>query len=469
MNVAFSMAGGLSQQQLQSVRQLTQRLLWEVGLEIDHTEILALLAKHKGVRVRGKRACFDGELFERCLEEQKSQNADYVWQLPGEPDFTIRSAYYCLSVYDAVTGETRRAELRDVEVAAQLCDSYGIEGPCPVHPQNLPERIREIAMAKACIENSRGVGRWMAVANLDDIRYIVEMSQLAGRKPPYVVLQQTISPMRLNSECLDVVYRIRNSAESTEAITLGGGSIPMLGATAPLSMPAAWAQSAAECIGSYIAAKLVNPHIWAHASFQVYPFDMRTSSFTMGGPEAALSALAGKQIEQYLFGRTHGATLGSMGMPMDAQCNAERMGNALMNALAGSRVFYDAGMAPMDEMYCHEQLVMDVEIVQWIQRVMKGLEFNDDQDAAIEAIRDGITEGDCFGQPWSLEYRSFYWMSKLFMTEKLSTWTAGGKGDIAHRARAIVEQRLRDHQFVLPPDVLAAVDRVYRKAVAASV
>jgi trimethylamine:corrinoid methyltransferase-like protein len=467
VNVSYQLAGGLNPVQLQKVRELTQSILWDIGIEVDHPQILAHLAAQEGVRIRGKRVCFDGTLVERCLQQQRAQNSDYVWQWAGEPDFVTRPAYMCLNTYDPVTGTVSRAALNDLAPAVKLCDSYGMAGTCPIHPQDLPGAVRQIATAKVCIENSRSVGKWMVTDNLEEIRCITEMSKLAGRTPPFVTLQITISPLRLNVEYLDIIWRLRNEADFADGITIGGGAIPMLGATGPLGLPAAWAQAAAEAIGSYLVVKLIDARVAAHACLQILPFDLRSAVVAMGTPEGALARLVGKQIQQHLFGRVFGSTFGSMGLPLDAQSTAERTANVLLEALAGARVFYDVGMAPGDDLFCLEQVVLDHEILGWVRRCLRGFDFNDDNEASLRAIRAGLADGGSFlMHEWTLGHREFNWTAALFSHEGLATWLAGSRESLAERARQIVQQRLAAHRFTLPDDVTRDIQRVYTRAAA---
>jgi len=53
MNVAYHLAGGLSQSQLEQTRELVDSILWDIGIEIDHDAIREFLARQPGVRVRG--------------------------------------------------------------------------------------------------------------------------------------------------------------------------------------------------------------------------------------------------------------------------------------------------------------------------------------------------------------------------------------------------------------------------------
>jgi len=464
MSLTYGLSGGLSDEQLHQCRDLAVSILAEIGLEIDHEEILSFLGCREGVRIRDKRVCYREELFERCLREQREQNSDHVYQRPGEPEFIMRPAYMCLNVYDPVRGEIHRATIEDLVRAVKLCDSYGMVGPPPLHPQDLPMEQRQVALVKTCIENSRAIGGWAIARDVDEIRCIADMSRLAGRVPPYVALQITISPLKLDAKCLDILWRLRDEPDLAGAITAGGGAIPMLGATAPLRLPAAWAQATAEAVGGYITAKLINEHVQAYASFQVFPFDMRTTNIRVGSPEGALARLVGKQILRHLFGRTAGAGFSSSGTPLTAQSTAERMANVLLDVLAGSRVFYDAGMNPLGDLFCAEQVVVDREILLWARRILKGLEFDGDREAALQALGEGIADGSFFMQHWTLGHREFCWAPEVFDYRSLAR-SPEPRQSLVERAREIVDRRISTHVFSLPADVAREINHVYDKAI----
>lgn len=463
MSVTYHLSGGLSDGQLRQCRDLAVSILMEIGLDIDHAEIRGFLGRCEGVRIRDKRVCYSEELFERCLREQGEQNSDYVYQRPGEAEFVMRPAYLCLNVHDPVRAETRRATTEDLVRAVKLCDSYGMAGPPPLHPQDLPVEQRQVALVKTCIENGRAVGGWALARNVEDIRCITEMSRLAGRVPPYVALQIPISPLRLNAECLDILWRLRGTPDLACGIAAGGGAIPMLGATAPLRLPAAWAQATAEAAVGYITAKLVNEHVLAYASFQVFPFDMRTASIRIGSPEGALARLGGKQILRGLFGRAAGSALSSSGVPLSAQSTAERMANVLLDALAGSRVFYDAGMNALDDLFCPEQVVVDHEILRWVQWVLRGLELCGERAVVLDALREGIAEGTFLMQQWTLDHREYCWEPGVFDYGSLAR-PSEPRQTLAERARETVNHRISAHAFSLPAGVAREINRVYGKA-----
>jgi len=310
------------------------------------------------------------------------------------------------------------------------------------------------------------VGRWMTVHNETELRFAIAMAQAAGRTPPHVMMQITISPLRLNTEYLEIVFRHRAAEHLLAGVAIGGGAIPMLGATGPLSAPAAWVQATAEALGAYMTAKLVAPAVSGVCSSNMFPFDMRGGGMVIGSPEGLLARLLAFQINAALFGFAKGATLGAMGMPLDAQSAAEKMGNILLEALAGARVFYDVGMTPMDDVFCLEQVVFDREIVAWVRRLVEGLAYDDDPEHLRSTLEEGIAAGSYLMHADTVAgHRRFYWQPELFRYDSIGRiLTEPGRKSLAERAREIVERDLARHSFELPETTRREVAALYREA-----
>jgi trimethylamine:corrinoid methyltransferase-like protein len=464
--IKYGLKGGFSPKQLKTIHDQALMVLEKVGVAVDHDGILKYLDAVEGVTVRGRRVHYAAELVERYIAMIRLENGDYTFVRPGETDWTLRPAYLCLNCYDPIAGAIHRATTEDLRKAAKLCDFYGMSGTAPVHPQDVPDHLRQINTLRTCLENSRAVGRWMVVTNEQEARLVTEMCRVAARPPPHVMLQITISPLRLNTEYLDMIYRNRGARDFLEGVTIGGGAIPMLGATGPLSAPAAWVQATAEALAAYITPKLLDPRISGVCSSNMFPFDMRKACMVIGSPEGILARLMSFQINEYLFGYQKGATLGAMGMPLDAQSSAEKMGNILLEALAGTRVFYDVGMTPEDEMFCLEQVVFDREIVQWVKRVVTGMKYDDDPQHLLSAMQTGVEEGSYLMHADTLAaHREFHWEPELFQYQTLATMQAdAGHKPLVQRARDIVERDLARHTFELPADARKELARLYARA-----
>jgi len=465
--LSYGLSGGFSKAQLETIRSQTLLVLQEVGVAVPHEGILKYLSGIKGIKVNGERVHYSPDLIERHFDMIRRENGDYTFRREDESGWVMRPAYLCLNYYDTATGMIRPSTTEDLRRAAKLCDFYGMAGTSPLHPQDVPEHMRQINTLRVCLENSKAVGRWMTARNEKEARYLIAMAEAAGRQEPHVILQITISPLRLNTEYLEILLEHRGAESYLRGATIGGGAIPMLGATGPLSAPAAWVQATAEAVAGYVTAKLIDPRVMAHCSSNMFPFDMRKACMVLGSPEGALARLMSFQINDYLFGFKKGATMGAMGLPLDAQSSAEKMGNALLEALAGTRVFYDIGMTPLDFMFCLEQVVLDREIINWIRRFVEGFEINDDKELLLRTMREGISS-DVFylmHDDTVANHRKFYWEPELFQYGTIATIMADpNKRSLAERARDIAERDLARHSFGLPADVRKELDALCRKA-----
>ena len=277
-------------------------------------------------------------------------------------------------------------------------------------------------------------------------------------------MQIPISPLKLNAGILDIVFRLKDSADYLEGIVVGGGAIPMMGASAPLNLLAALAQSSAEAIAAFITVKLLDPRVPANATAAVFPFDLRHAVPSLGTPEAALLRLASAQVAEAIFGFRMAGTLAAMGMPLDPQTMVEKANNTLIMALAGTRVFIDAGMTPMDELFSLEQVVLDREIVAWVRRVVEGFPWTGGAAQTLSTIRNGVTEGNFFTDEATLGHREVYWESELFRYTSLAHRLSDDRTTVAQRARDIVDQTVQSHTFELPADARREIDRIYRAA-----
>jgi trimethylamine--corrinoid protein Co-methyltransferase len=151
-------------------------------------------------------------------------------------------------------------------------------------------------------------------------------------------------------------------------------SMPLAGATAPVTLAGSVVQHAAECISGITIHQLAQPGapiVWGGAPAI---FDMRTGNAPMGAIETAMLNLACSQVGKYLGLPTHGYLVASDGKVLDAQAGMESGISAVLGALAGINMISGAGM--LDFLACHsvEKLVMDAEAIASAQRLLAGVQ-----------------------------------------------------------------------------------------------
>jgi trimethylamine--corrinoid protein Co-methyltransferase len=151
-------------------------------------------------------------------------------------------------------------------------------------------------------------------------------------------------------------------------------SMPLAGATAPVTLAGAIVQHAAECLGGITIHQLAmpgSPIVWGGAPAI---FDMSTGNTPMGAIETTMLNLGCAQVGKSFGLPTHGYMVATDAKLIDAQAGAESGGSALLGALSGINMISGAGM--IDFLACHsiEKLVLDAESIANSQRLLEGVQ-----------------------------------------------------------------------------------------------
>ncbi len=150
-------------------------------------------------------------------------------------------------------------------------------------------------------------------------------------------------------------------------------SMPLAGATGPVTLVGSIVQHAAETISGITIHQLASPGapvVWGGAPAI---FDMRSGGTPMGAIETVMLDIACAQVGKFLNLPTHTYLVASDSKLADAQAGMEGSISAALGALAGINMISGAGM--LDALACHsiEKLVMDAEVIASVQRLVAGI------------------------------------------------------------------------------------------------
>ena len=245
-------------------------------------------------------------------------------------------------------------------------------------------------------------------------------------------------------------------------------SMPLAGATAPVTLVGSVVQHAAECISGITIHQLAQPGapiVWGGAPAI---FDMRTGKTPMGAIETAMLDLACSQVGKYLGLPTHAYLVAGDASVVDAQAEMESGISAVLGALAGINMISGAGM--LDFLSCHsvEKLVIDAEAIASAQRLLQGIEVRGDSLAVGMFAQTGL-RGDFLKLK---QTRALFRTEQHFPSSVIDRGAQNMGGpvpDILTRARSRVDDLLSTYQRpALSPDVehvlLYFADREGRKA-----
>jgi trimethylamine--corrinoid protein Co-methyltransferase len=132
-------------------------------------------------------------------------------------------------------------------------------------------------------------------------------------------------------------------------------------------------------------------------------------------------------------------------------------------ALAGADIFGHLGICGMDQASSLDMLMMQHELIGYVERVMQGIEFSDEA-IGLEVIAEVGPGGTFMDQEHTaLHFRKELWFPKLLDRQFYDAWMSGGAKTMAQRCREEKERLLREHQ---PEPLPEAVDREIERVLA---
>jgi trimethylamine--corrinoid protein Co-methyltransferase len=215
-------------------------------------------------------------------------------------------------------------------------------------------------------------------------------------------------------------------------------SMPLAGATAPVTLAGSVVQHAAECISGITIHQLAQPGapiVWGGAPAI---FDMRSGKTPMGAIETVMLDVACAEVGKYLGLPTHAYMVTGDGRMVDAQVEMESGISAVLGTLTGINMISGAGM--LDFLACQsmEKLVIDAEAIASAQRLLEGIQPRTESLAV-----DMFTETGLHGDFLKLkETRALFRKEQHFPSAVIDRGlaTADSTPDVVERAHQRVEE-----------------------------
>jgi len=224
-------------------------------------------------------------------------------------------------------------------------------------------------------------------------------------------------------------------------------SMPLAGATAPVTLVGSVVQHAAECLSGiaiHQLAKPGSPIVWGGAPAI---FDMRKGTTPMGAIETAMLDASYAQVGKSLGLPTHTYLCASDAKVIDAQAGLESGISAILGALAGVNMISGAGMLDFLACFSLEKLVIDAEIVAMAKRLLDGV--HTPTETLATAMFEGISfKGDFLKQKITRELFASeqYLPSKVLDRDSIRGWSQDGRLDALDRANSQVQSLLGQYE-----------------------
>jgi len=258
------------------------------------------------------------------------------------------------------------------------------------------------------------------------------------------------SPLRWDDRMLDAQFEY-SAANQAVVIT----PFLLMGAMSPVSVPATLAQQMAEALTGISLSQLIRPGCPVVFGSFLSNIDMQSGSPCFGTPESAVGLLCTGQIARH-FGLPvrSGGGLTSSQVP-DAQASYEALMTMLPTFLAGINwVMHAAGWLEGGLVACYEKFVIDVQVLEMLQKEFTPLEI-DEESLAFGAHVEVGHGGHFLGAEHTMErFRTCFYRPFLSSSENYERWMRNGARDTAARAGEIYKKRLADYE---PPPLDDAV------------
>ena len=248
----------------------------------------------------------------------------------------------------------------------------------PGTPADVPAELSDLYEFKIGLMHARK-HLVIQAKGTDNLEKIIQMgSMVAGglealqRKPFFSVLVTLTSPLTLRTDSSELII---GSAEKGLPLFIESG--PMCGATAPCTMASTLIAANAELLNSFVLAKLVNPSVPVVYASWSRILDMKSAGVSHGGPEFGMLRIGTTQMAKFYNLPSGGGGILADSKLIDVQMGMEKLGTALLPALAGTNMILGMGLFAEENTMSLEALMIDHEVAGYAMRVLQGIHVND--------------------------------------------------------------------------------------------
>jgi trimethylamine:corrinoid methyltransferase-like protein len=269
-----------------------------------------------------------------------------------------------------------------------------------------------------------------------------------------------INPLKAEGDTFDTLIEFKDDISAVMV-----GCMPQMGVVSPIGIWGTFVIGLASTWGAWALVNAITGLEDMGFFCRPWPTHMKTMDIVYGGPEAAFGELVFRQLAQfYGWGEDDSYSYHSSAPLPDAQAGFQRGAYTLMAALNGDRSFRFGGLLGVDFVFSPEQLLLDLEGLEYVKRVAEGIEFSEEM-FYMDAIREVGTSGSYMDHDSTLDdYKKHLWTPDLYVHEGVDQWMAMGAKTAFEKASAEIEKLIAKHDYHLPEDKEKQLDDLCEQA-----
>ena len=448
-------ASVLSPDQISRLHEHSLRILWEIGVEVPHQDMLQRFADAgAAVDFQAQRVRLPATLVETCLQQAGKQ-----FTLYGRDERLIARFGQGTRNYNSIAGEAswigepgggrRYAQLSDVAVAARLGDALpnlNIVGAM-TDPHDVPAEVACVeVLAQLLRHTTKPVTLWYhdraSAAYLNEIQIALRGSEQAVIERPYTYpFLEPISPLRFPFNGIDLLYE---TAKLNLPVPIG--PMAQMGLSAPCSLAATMAHENAEILAGVCVTQLIRPGMPVCYGGICHAFDMRTTQLIFAGPEQAIFGVALTQMGKH-YGLPVYINVGLTDAKRpDGQAGLEAGITLALGAAAGADIFGHMGISGVDQASSADMLVFQDEVIGYVESSLRELDCSDEAlgfDASYAVGPGGSFIGE---EHTARRFRRELWQPTVLDRQYYQAWLDSGATSTEERVVARRRELLATHE-----------------------
>jgi len=326
-------------------------------------------------------------------------------------------------------------------------------------PEGVADRVRlAIALANGTKPVVTGTFQKDAFAVMREMLTAVRGSEEALRDQPLAIFDCCPTPpLKWSDLTCQALIDAARAGIPAELV-----SMPLTGATSPVSLREAVVQHAAECLSGVLIHQLAvagSPIIWGGSPSA---FDMRHGTTPMGAIGTMMIDSAYAQVGKHLGLPTHAYMGLSDAKSTDWQAGMESGIGAVLAALSGINMVSGAGMLDFESCQSMEKLLLDNESCGMALFLVRGI-CTDSADRAVELIGAAVDQEQLLGHPHTRRNfrKELFFPGPLIDRATYGDWEARGGLDSFAAAKAEVDRLIaKGNPAPLPEETAREIERI---------
>jgi trimethylamine--corrinoid protein Co-methyltransferase len=330
-----------------------------------------------------------------------------------------------VEVIDINTGKRRMSSWQDVADIARIGDD--LEEIAfhwvAVSAQDYPVKTRGLHELRAIWENSTKHTQTESIYNEREARSAIEMAvAIAGgrdalkKRPLLSIMQCTAPPLGQDGGSVDAALI---GAEA--GLPVGFMTMAACLTTGPATMAGNLVVGNAEVISATALIQLAFPGSPVFYAAAQTASDLKTGSYTGGGPEDFLFGAAQNKLSDFYNIPISMGSFATGAKEPNWHAGVENSLSTFMASLVMSDMLLGAGLLHGSRIWSYSQMLMDCEIFSIVQKVMQGIVV-DDETLALDVIRNVGPGGNFLSQKHTLKHMREIFIPQFMDRRPYNVW-----------------------------------------------